>query len=288
MLPLLTRSLLIMLLSVAIGGSGPPVVASERLAGQASPPPTGPSGAAPVTLTARLCLDPAIESSCLDRDRLLAQLWPQSPVGTQGARLPDGSLLELVALRGIRTDGDRQFALSIFERVRLEPQGRRPDCHACVPGMELIVWRERERRWSVLARSTELQGPGSWGELSVRDLRVEHLGGDRFLIGLGSGYTGQGVTETALSWYGNLAPSGAASPRVIDLGTISTGSHVCGTGHLQESREAQVVTLFQGAGLPAFLRIENSRFCRDDQPPVSRAPSVHPIDPVTMRIRVGP
>jgi hypothetical protein len=203
----------------------------------------------------------------------------------RGVRLPDGQFLDLVGLHGTRTDGGRQFALAIFERVRLDPEGRRPDCHSCVPEMELLLLREEEGRWSVSARSAALAAPGSWGMVSTQELRIEHLGADRFLIGFASGYTGQGVTETGLTWYGNLDRKGGTSPRLIELGMISTGSHVCGTGHLRESWEARVITLYQGEGLPAFLRIENSRYCSDDKPPRSSPPTIHWIDPATMRIQ---
>ena len=234
---------------------------------------------------ARLCVQPRDADSCLDRGRLLGWIWPKAPIGAAGAQLTDGRLADLIGLHEARTHGGRLFALAIIELVTPDPQGQRPDCHACAPSMVLVLLREDHGRWSISSRSALLQAPGSWGTVSADDLRIEHLGADRFLIGFASGYTGQGVTETGLTWYGNLAPDGGASKRLIELGTISTGTYVCGTGHLEESRDAQVITVYQGNGLPAFLRIEHSRYCSDDKPPLSRPPTVHRIDPATMRIR---
>jgi hypothetical protein len=237
-------------------------------------------------VVAGVCTDHQRKTSCITAQSALPLVLPGARQTKSEALLSERKSARLVYLQPLFMTGSEQLALGITEVVEKDaPSDARPDCRNCVPNMILSVFEPTKGVWRLAAQSKELPGLGSWGQLHTR-LKTVDLGRRQLLIAIETGYTGQGITETAVAYhFAYLEPVGRLGRSVIDIGSIATGVDACG-GLDQDATVSQtdVLVLRRRDLMPDFLTVQTQTPCDGSKAAESAAPVLYRVNSRTLKI----
>jgi len=234
-----------------------------------------------------VCVDQQRKRSCITAQSALALVLPGARHIKSEALLSQRKSARLVYLQPLSLSGSQSLALGMTEVVEKDASnGSRPECRGCAPNMIISVFEASQGIWRLAAQSQELDGVGGWGELRI-DAKTVDLGRRRLLIQMETGFTGQGVTETASAFYfADLEPRGRQLRPVIDIGFIPTGAYACDglMGQEASNSQTQVLILARGNLMPDFLTVQTEIPCDGSKAAESGPPLLYRVNSRTLKI----
>ena len=235
---------------------------------------------------ASVCAEPERKRSCITVQIALALVFPGVRQTNAEVMLSERRSARLVYLQPLSMAGSELLALGITEVVEKDvATGSRLDCHGCAPNMIVSVFESTKGIWRLAARSKELDGVGGWGELHTYGIKTVDLGRRHLLVEMGTGFTGQGVTQTASAYYlANLEPLERLRRSIIDVGSISTGLYGCDGDPPVGISQTEVLVLRRRDLMPHFLAVETQTSCDGRQAAESGTPVFYWINPKTLQI----